>query len=137
MKKKYRIILVVLIVLLFGFILRKYDNLSDEMKWKQERIDTEFSAEIGRISSGIIENEVPDILTIAHAYKVSALAKHTSFETRNVRYATTLADAIRDKHIMNMPIHNAEQINQMLMQLSANPENRSLAEEMILLIEKE
>lgn len=69
-------------MLLFGFTLKQYYNLSDQMKRQQESINSEFAVEIARIASGIKESEVPSVLSIEHAFKASALAKHFSFEKK-------------------------------------------------------
>lgn len=138
MKKKNLIFLVVLILLSYGFIFIKYNEISERANRMQASIDSEFAVEIARISAGIDEGEVPSILSIEHAFKISALAQHTSFETRNnVSYASLLADTIRHKYLNNMPIRNAEKIKELFLQLSANPENRSLADEIMQLIKAE
>ncbi|WP_106766751.1 hypothetical protein [Paenibacillus faecalis] len=132
----YKIILTILFVFLLGANLVQY-HIHSENKKEQLTINSDFAAAIGRISAGLEEGKPPSIISLEHAFKASALEKYTTYNKSKIRFISILANTLRHEYLNNQPISHVEKIQESLMQLSNNPEDRELADNIILMIKKE
>lgn len=129
------IIIIIIIVCLIGINVVQYNQLR-ETREEQVSINENFKAEIGRIAAGIQINKAPTIIAIEHAFKASALAEHTQFKKGKIQYISVLTDTLRHQHLNSLPVRNAEEVRSLLAELSENPEDLDLANEVILQIKK-
>lgn len=102
-----------------------------------EQIDREFAAGIGRIAYGIEEGKKPGLIALEYASVISSLSEYTTFANRNPSvefYAHDMAYQIKYVMLREGKIVHAEEIDRKLLELSGDPTNVELAEEIIRLI---
>ncbi|TYP71922.1 hypothetical protein [Paenibacillus methanolicus] len=96
-------------------------------------IDHDFKAEIGRIASGISQNDIN--LAIEHASKADALRKYTSFNDANMaNYPAVMVTLLNNLRSTGSLINNKEEIVNLLTELSHQPSHKKNADELLKLM---
>lgn len=100
---------------------------------KQQKIDLDFKASIGRISGSLDAagdgNYTGYLTAIEHASKAHALSKHSSYnhETSNITgTASEIINQFRNLYASQKNLSDKERLLQGFQQLSADPNNREI-----------
>ncbi|MCM3269879.1 hypothetical protein [Paenibacillus elgii] len=117
-----------------------------QMNWnnKQQKIDLDFKASIGRISGSLDAvgdgNYTGYLTAIEHASKAHALSKHSSYnhETSNITGTTSeLINQFRNLYASQKNLADKERLIQGFQQLSAEPNNRETMDNILMLLNKQ
>ncbi len=126
-----------LLIVSFGFNLFQFDTIRDSQH-QVAYIDNDFTAGLGRLGGAIKEGNMDFALELA--YQNKALSKYTSFAKENFRinfYAPAIAESIRFKYLNHQEINKADEICNLLIELSKEPGNEEKADRLFLLLKAE
>ncbi|MBU7320957.1 hypothetical protein [Paenibacillus oleatilyticus] len=111
---------------------------------KQQKIDLDFKASIGRISGSLDSvtdgNYTGYLTAIEHASKAHALSKYSSYnhETSNITGTTSeLIHQFRSLYANQKNLTDKERLLQGFQQLSADPNNRETMDDLLMLLNKQ
>lgn len=111
---------------------------------KQQKIDLDFKASIGRISDSLAAvtdgNYVGYLTAIEHASKANALSKYSSYNKENSNITGTTSELInefRNLYASQKNLADKERLMQGFQQLSAEPNHRETMDNILMLLNKQ
>ncbi|MCP1311188.1 hypothetical protein [Paenibacillus tyrfis] len=111
---------------------------------KQQKIDLDFKASIGRISGSLDSvtdgNYTGYLTAIEHASKANALSKYSSYnhETSNITGTTSeLINQFRNLYASQKNLADKERLMHSFQQLSADPNHRETMDNILMLLNKQ